>query len=85
MMIDLISYIINWQNENDSEFKPLPVDEHSALIFNDENRIFKFIFSSKFKMSECKASIPHELIKDFQFFINQEEGFTYYKFKMDSD
>ena len=48
MIYKLIEYITNWQKENDSEFKLIPVDDHSAMIFNMGNQEFKFIFSLRF-------------------------------------
>lgn len=76
----IIDYIINWQQENDSEFKTLPIDEHSHLVFNHKNQIYRFIFSNKHKRDMCRLSIPRELINDYHYMIEQEDGFTFYLF-----
>ena len=81
MIYKLIEYITNWQKENDFEFKLIPIDGHSAMIFNMGNQEFKFIFSSKYKATECRMSIPSELLEDFVYIIDQEDGLTLYKFK----
>lgn len=78
LVFDIIKFIINWQIENDSEFTVLPNDEHSTLIFNHKNQIYKFIFSNKHKREMCRLRIPHELLNQYQFMIEQEDGFTYY-------
>ena len=78
LVFDIIKFITNWQIENDSEFTVLPNDEHSALIFNHKNQIYKFIFSNKHKREMCRLRIPHELLNQYQFMIEHEDGFTYY-------
>lgn len=76
----IIEYINDWQKEHDFDFKLLPIDEHSSLIFNHENQIYRFIFSNKYKRDECRLNIPLELIEHYDYMIEQEEGFTYYLF-----
>lgn len=78
LVFDIIKFITNWQIENDSEFTVLPNDKHSVLIFNHKNQIYKFIFSNKHKREMCRLRIPHELLNQYQFMIEQEDGFTYY-------
>lgn len=80
-LFKIIEYIINWQQENDSDFKTVPTDNHSSLIFNHENQIYKFIFSDKHTRDMCRISIPQELMKDYHYMIEQEEGFTFYSFE----
>lgn len=77
-MYDVIDYINKWQMTNDSEFKVIPTDNHFAMIFNLGNQEYKFIFSSKAKQRECQMSIPNELLTDFIYLIEQEEGLTFY-------
>lgn len=79
-MHDIINYINKWQNINDSDFKVIPTDNHFAMVFNLGNQEYKFIFSSKTKQRECQMSIPNELLTDFTYLIEQEEGLTFYKF-----
>lgn len=77
-MNKLIEFISQWQIENDSEFLPLPVDEHSSIIFNFKNHIHKFIFSNESKRNACKDAIPIELLSQFSYFSETDEGLTYY-------
>lgn len=79
-MFDIIKYIDIWQKENDLEFKTLPIDDHSHLVFNHGRHIYRFIFSSKQKRDECVLHIPKELIEEYQYIIEQEDGLTYYLF-----
>ena len=76
----LREFIKNWQNENDKDFKTLPVDKHSSLIFNHENEINEFVFSNERLRLSCQNNIPQELLKDYVHIINQEKGITYYTF-----
>lgn len=76
----IIEYIVNWQNEYDSEFKTIPIDEHSHLIFNHKNQIYRFIFSNKYKRDRCRLNIPMDLMNNYHYMIEQEDGFTYYLF-----
>ena len=76
----IIDYISKWQKENDFNFKVLPNDEHSSLVFNHKNQIYRFIFSNKFKRDKCRLSIPKELQINYDYMIEQEDGFTYYLF-----
>lgn len=76
----IIEYIVNWQNEHDSEFKTIPIDEHSHLIFNHKNQIYRFIFSNKYKRERCRLNIPMDLMNNYHYMIEQEDGFTYYLF-----
>lgn len=87
MLEKIISYIKRWQKENDKEFKPLPTDDHEAIIFNiNGQQIYKFIFSDRYKRDECRLSIPQEYFSDIFFImIDQEEGFTFYQFNQDGD
>lgn len=80
MLLELQLYIKNWQKENDSDFKSLPIDNHSKLIFNHKNEIIVFIFSNKTLRDKCKRSIPLNLTADYDLIVDQEDGFTYYKF-----
>lgn len=75
----IIKFITNWQNVNDKDFKNLPVDELSSLIFNYKNQIYKFIFSNKYIRQQCISSIPQNLLFEYEYMIEQEDGFTYYK------
>lgn len=79
-IIDIIKFISDWQNEYDNDFKPIPIDEQSTLIFNCKNQIYKFIFSDVYKRNKCRAAIPRKLMTDFTYMIEQEDGFTYYLF-----
>ena len=76
----IIEYIDTWQKQNDFNFKVLPIDEHSHLIFNYKNQIYDFVFSNKIKREKCRLSIPQELLNDCQYMIEQEMGFTFYYF-----
>lgn len=76
----IIEYIINWQKENDSDFKTVPIDEHSHLVFNHKNQIYRFIFSDKYKRDGCRLNIPRELMTNYPYMLEQEDGFTYYLF-----
>ena len=75
---EIIKFISLWQIENDSDFTVLPNDDHSSLIFNHKNQIYKFVFSNKHKRELCRLRIPHELLNEYKFMIEQEDGFTYY-------
>lgn len=77
-ILNLIKFINEWQNEYDSEFKPIPIDNHSCLIFNYKNKNFKFIFSNEQLRNKCKDSIPLILLSDFLQIIEQEDGITFY-------
>ena len=77
----IITYVYDWQSKHDKDFQSLPVDSHSALIFNHENQIYKFLFSNKHKRDECRLTIPFELIENYNYMIEQEDGFTYYLLK----
>lgn len=77
-LYELIEYINSWQKENDIDFKVLPIDEHSHLIFNYKNQIYDFIFSNKIKREKCRLSIPQKLLDNYQYAIEQENGFTFY-------
>ena len=79
---DIRNTIINWQKENDNEFKAVPNDEHSALIFNHYGQeIIKFIFSNKEKRELCRRAIHMKIEDKYHLYLEQEEGFTYYLFK----
>lgn len=80
-LIKLINYIINFQKENDPNWTPLPVDEHSNLIFVQDNFKCSFEFSNSIIRDNCRLSIPLSLLKDYSYFVDQEDGFTYYKIK----
>lgn len=79
-IIEIIKFINNWQNTNDENFKTLPNDEHSYLVFNHKNQIFRFVFSNKYKRDKCRRDIPLNLLNNYDYFIEQEDGFTYYLF-----
>ena len=79
-LFKLIDYINKWQKENDNNFKILPIDEHSYLIFNHKNQIYKFAFSNKHKRDECRLNIPLDILEDYCYMMEQEDGFTYYLF-----
>ena len=72
-IINIINYIIDWQNENDKEFKPVPIDDHSKIIFNINNQqIYSFTFSSRFQRRVCYYSIPVELLEEFNYIEEQD-------------
>lgn len=77
---ELRNFIKNWQNENDKDFKTLPIDNHSSLIFNHENEIHEFIFSNKDLRLKCQSKIPKKLLLNYIQIIEQEKGMTYYTF-----
>lgn len=85
MIEKIAEFIRNWQNKNDLEFTPIPIDNHSALIFNNGNRIYKFMFSNKHKRDNCKSEIPKEYLSHYDCMIEQEDGFTFYKFNLEGD
>lgn len=77
MLNKIINYISNWQLENDSEFKPVPTDNHSKLIFNYKNKIFTFIFSNQELRDKCKDSLSLEISYNY-IISNDEDGITFY-------
>lgn len=74
----IINYINDWQLKNDNEFKIIPNDNHSYLIFNHKNQIYKFVFSNKYKRNKCVSTIPIELLENYSYIMEQEDGLTYY-------
>lgn len=79
-IIEIIKYINAWQKNNDVDFKSIPIDNHSYLIFNHKNQIYRFIFSNDNMRNICRASIPQKLLNNYDYMIEQEDGFTYYLF-----
>lgn len=79
-IIKIIEFITKWQQENDSDFKVVPNDNHSSLVFNHKNQIYKFTFSTQIKRDRCRLNIPNELMNNYQYMVEQEDGFTYYLF-----
>ena len=79
-ILKIIEHINNWQKENDLDFQTIPNDEHSSLIFHHKNQIYKFIFSTESKRDKCRLNIPYELLDNYHYMIEQEDGFTYYLF-----
>lgn len=82
-MNDLLEKIINFQYKYDSDFKLLPIDNHSALIFNYGSYELKFIFSNENIRKQCINHLneQYDLNDIFDYFIEQEDGLTYYKLK----
>lgn len=79
-MIQIINFITDWQELNDKDFTPVPIDNHESLIFDLGNKKFYFTFSNKTLRDKCNSEIPLELLDNFSYVINQENGLTYYKF-----
>ena len=77
---ELRTYIRSWQIKYDKDFKPLPIDEHSSLVFNHKNEIIKFVFSNERIREECRASIPSEYLAHYQYVVEQINEFIYYSF-----
>lgn len=82
-MTDLLEKIINFQYKYDSDFNILPVDDHSTLIFNYGSYELKFIFSNEDIRRQCISYLNelYDLTIIFDYFIEQEDGLTYYKLK----
>ncbi len=83
-MEELFQNIRKFQNKYDSNFKTLPVDNHSALIFNFGTYVVKFIFSTKELRRRCLENISNNstvLYDYFEYVIEQEDGLTYYKLR----
>ena len=84
-IIQIRNYVHNWQLEYDKNYSILPIDEHAKLIFHNGREIITFDFSDKYLMGECRLSIPLDLLKDFPYMIDQEDGFTYYSFNLNDE
>lgn len=82
-MNDLLEKIINFQYKYDSDFNILPVDDHSTLILNYGSYELKFIFSNEDIRRQCITYLNelYDLTIIFDYFIEQEDGLTYYKLK----
>ena len=80
--VKLRNFIKNWQKQNDKNFKLLPNDEHSKLIFHHNNEIIEFIFSTSILRDKCMRSIPKDFLNQYNYMINQENGMTYYKINL---
>ena len=78
-MNKIIEFVEEWQKNNDKDFKTLPIDEHSKLIFNFGNRIYEFIFSNNCLRDKCKEELSNDIISEFTYIVDQEDGFTFYK------
>ena len=74
----LRNYIKRWQKDNDLNFKAIPIDNHSYLIFNHYNETVSFIFSNKYLRDECRLSIPIELLKDYTYINENDNQITFY-------
>lgn len=77
-ILNLIKKIKEWQTTHDAEYSNVPVDNHSYLILNANNLIFKFVFSNELLRNQCKNAFNSELLSIFSYMVDQEEGFTYY-------
>lgn len=84
-LMQIRNYIKQWQIENDSNYSILPIDDHKKLIFHNGREIISFDFSDKYLMEECRFSIPRELLKDYIYMIDQEDGFIYYSFNLNNE
>lgn len=64
---ELYDLIVKWQNDNDSEFISIPIDNHAHLILNYKTHITTFIFSNINKRNQCICEIPNDMLSRFQY------------------
>ena len=78
-LLEIINLIVNWQKENDEDFKPIPIDEHYYIELNNKNNIFTFIFSNKRLRDKCKSFITINAMNYFTYIHEDDKRFTYFK------
>ena len=80
-ILNLVKKIQEWQQEHDENYSNVPIDNHSYLIFNCNNCIFKFIFSNELLKNQCRNAFGLDIMEIFDYMVDQEDGFTYYLLK----